>query len=84
MSHTFAMKVAVSIPGPIFEAAERVAKRFEWSRSELYAKAVAAFVREQGREDITVRLNRVYAEQDSTIDPAMEALSLEILRRETW
>jgi hypothetical protein len=38
------MKVAVSIPGPVFADAERLAKRLKASRSEVYARALKAFV----------------------------------------
>ncbi|MEM6753148.1 MAG: ChpI protein, partial [Cyanobacteria bacterium P01_C01_bin.38] len=33
------MKTAISIPDPLFEAAEQFAKRLGLSRSELYAMA---------------------------------------------
>jgi predicted transcriptional regulator len=39
------VKTAISIPDTIFEDAERLAKRRGWSRSELYARAVADFVK---------------------------------------
>ena len=38
------MKVAVSIPDPIFAAAEGLAKRLKLSRSGIYARALDAFV----------------------------------------
>jgi hypothetical protein len=41
-------------------------------------------VRERSGEDITERLNEVYARTSPKLDPAIEALSLEILRREKW
>jgi metal-responsive CopG/Arc/MetJ family transcriptional regulator len=78
------MKVAVSIPDPIFRAAERVARRTRMPRSQLYAHALEAYVRERSGEDITERLNDVYARTSPKLDPATEALSLEILRREKW
>ncbi|MEQ9238858.1 MAG: hypothetical protein RIG66_32775 [Coleofasciculus sp. E2-BRE-01] len=37
------MKTAVSIPDPIFEAAEAMSKRLGLSRSELYARALQAY-----------------------------------------
>ena len=43
-SYTFGMKTAISIPDPIFQAAEEAAARLSMSRSQLYTKAVAAFV----------------------------------------
>ena len=78
------MKVAVSVPDTVFQAAERVSRRMRMSRSRLYAKAVEAYVRQHSEEDITEQLNRVYAGKSSQLDPALEAASLEVLRRERW
>jgi metal-responsive CopG/Arc/MetJ family transcriptional regulator len=77
------MKVAVSVPGPVFEAAERVSKRMRIPRSQLYSRAIAAFVQEHSREDVTKALNAVYRKA-SALDPAWEGVSLEVLRREKW
>jgi len=82
--HTAPMKVAVSVPDTVFEAAERVSRRMRVSRSRLYAKAVEAYVKQHSEEDITEQLNKVYAGNSSTLDPAMETASLEVLRRERW
>jgi antitoxin MazE6 len=78
------MKVAVSIPDPIFREAERISRRTGVPRSQFYAHALEAYVRERSGEDITERLNEVYARTSSKLDPAVEALSLEVLRREKW
>jgi hypothetical protein len=78
------MKVAVSVPDPIFEAAERVSRRMRLSRSRLYAKAVEAFVRQHSDDDVTERLNQVYAGASSKLDSSLEVASLEVLRGETW
>jgi metal-responsive CopG/Arc/MetJ family transcriptional regulator len=78
------MKVAVSIPDPIFQQAERVSRRMRVPRSQLYARALEAYVREHSGEEITQRLNEVYANVSSSLEPAVEAVSLEVLRREKW
>jgi hypothetical protein len=78
------MKVAVSVPEPVFEAAERVSKRMRIPRSQLYSRAIAAFVRQHSGEDVTKALNAVYAKQSSALDPAWERASLEVMRREKW
>jgi metal-responsive CopG/Arc/MetJ family transcriptional regulator len=44
------VKTAISIPDAIFEEAERLAKIRGWSRSELYAKAVSAYVNSERRD----------------------------------
>lgn len=53
------MKTAISLPDPLFEEAERVAARLGLSRSELYARAITRFVREQSGDAITEAINRV-------------------------
>jgi hypothetical protein len=78
------VKVAVSVPDATFESAERVARRMRMSRSRLYAKAVEAYVRQHSGEDITERLDKVYAEQSPALDPVLETAALEVLRREKW
>jgi len=78
------MKVAVSVPEPVFEAAERVSKRMRIPRSQLYSRAIAAFVREHSGEDVTKSLNAVYRKASSALDPAWESASFEVLRREKW
>jgi metal-responsive CopG/Arc/MetJ family transcriptional regulator len=78
------MKVAVSIPDPVFEAAEKVSRRMHVPRSQLYARALQAYVKEHSQEQITERLNAVYGKISSKLDPKTEAASLEILRRENW
>jgi hypothetical protein len=78
------MKVAVSIPDPIFREAERISRRIRLPRSQFDAHALEAYVRARSGEDITERLNEVYAKTSAKIDPAAEALSLDVLRREKW
>jgi metal-responsive CopG/Arc/MetJ family transcriptional regulator len=78
------MKVAVSVPEPVFEAAERVSRRMRIPRSQLYSRAIAAFVREHSGEEITKALNAVYGKASSALDPAWESGSLEVLRQEKW
>ena len=54
------MKTAISIPDPLFRAAERLARRMHMSRSRLYQSALARFVEEHTGRDVTSRLNEVY------------------------
>ncbi len=75
--YTFRMKTAVSIPDRIFESAESFAHRRKMSRSELYAKALAAYLSEHEAEGITERLNAVYAgeaAEQSRLDPLLERM----------
>ena len=61
------MKTAISIPDEVFESADELAQRLGISRSELYATAVAEYLAKFRSEDITARLNEVYATENSEL-----------------
>jgi len=63
------MKTTVSLPDKLFASADSLANRLKVSRSALYATAVAEYVAKHSDEDITARLNAVYADSPSGIDP---------------
>ena len=68
------VKTAVSIPDPIFEAADRLARRRRISRSELYAEALAKLLDSDESMEITERLDDVYGERPSELDAGLAAL----------
>ncbi len=78
------VKTAVSIPGPVFQAAERLAKRLGIPRSRLYSRALERYVFETQEHDVTARLNQVYAEENVELDPALAALQWASIPREPW
>lgn len=67
------MKTAVSIPDPLFEAADELARRLGISRSELYARALQHELASESDESVSARLDAVYGDIDSTIDPHLAA-----------
>ncbi|OKH44737.1 ChpI protein [Calothrix sp. HK-06] len=78
------MKTAISIPDPLFEAAEQFAKRMGLSRSELYAVALQQYLQNHKHDQITNQLNKVYAEEDSSIDPYFVQMQAYTLSEENW
>jgi metal-responsive CopG/Arc/MetJ family transcriptional regulator len=74
------MKIAVSIPDPLFEAAERVARRLGLSRSQLYARALERFMADDPDDEITARLDEVYGAEPSAIDPELARAQRQALR----
>lgn len=80
------MKTAISIPDDIFSAAEQLAKRVGYSRSELYTSAIAAYLKEHRGQGVTERLNAVYTEKEeaSQLDPVHHALQAYSLTQEEW
>jgi metal-responsive CopG/Arc/MetJ family transcriptional regulator len=78
------MKVAVSIPEDLFDAAEALGKRLGLSRSRLYASALAEFLaKHQGRKT-TDRLNRLYAEEKSRLEPPLRRRQAQSVGHESW
>ena len=53
------MKTAVSIPDDVFEGAERMARRTQKSRSQLYSDAVREYVARHAPNEVTEAMNRV-------------------------
>jgi hypothetical protein len=62
------MKTAISIPDPVFKAAEQFARRLGLSRSALYTRAVERYLKEHRYYGVTEKLNAIYGETDSEID----------------
>ena len=65
------MKTTISLPDEVFASADSLAKRLRVSRSALYATAVAEYVAKHSDADVTARLNSVYADSTSGIEPQM-------------
>jgi hypothetical protein len=84
--YTWLMKTAISIPDSLFEEADRLAKTRGWSRSELYANAVTAYVNSERFSGVREKLDAVYGnnEDDSAIDPFLADAQARSLPREKW
>jgi len=78
------MKTAISIPDPIFEAAEDLANRLGMSRSQLYTTAITRFLDFFDEEAITQALNEVYEESTNSIDPLLMKMQVQSLPKEEW
>ena len=82
--YTYCMKTAISIPDPIFKLADELARRLDMSRSELYARAVDAYILSHRYEAVTEALNAVYATEDSALDPTTARLQFASLPKDEW
>ena len=78
------MKIAISVPDALSGSADTLAKRMGVSRSELYARAVAEYLAKHKDQDVTARLNAVYAEEASGIDPRMRKAQARSARASGW
>ena len=78
------MKTAVSVPDPVFQAGERLAHRLGISRSQLYSKAIRDYVERHDEDEMTRRLNEVYAKESSEPDPVLTKIAARSLPRDSW
>jgi len=80
------MKTAISIPDDLFRAAETAAKRLGLARSELYRRALAAYLERHNERLVTDALNEVYTADPeiSDLDPLLEQMQNVSIRPEDW
>lgn len=78
------MKTAVSLPDELFRMAEATARRLRVSRSELYARAIAEFLKGQQENSITERLNHVYSGRAAKLDSGLHRAQRKSLARDDW
>ena len=78
------MKAAVSLPDPLLDAVDELAKRLGISRSELFAVALESYLRSHRQTEVTERLNEVYREEESSLDPVMTAIQSASLPLDEW
>lgn len=78
------MKVAISLPDPVFEAAERLAKQRKLSRSQLYVAALSEYLETHATDAVTRKLDEVYSTQPSAIDPVLARAQAKVVGREAW
>jgi metal-responsive CopG/Arc/MetJ family transcriptional regulator len=78
------MKTAVSVPDPLFLAAERQAKRTKKSRSQLYADALAEYLSRHAPDEVTEAMNAVVDQVGDGDVPFVRAASQHVLSRTEW
>ena len=78
------MKTAISIPDPIFQAAEGFASRTGMSRSQLYAKAVAEYMESHETLKVTEKLDEIYGTDPSHLDENLHSMQLKSIQKEEW
>jgi len=78
------MKVAISVPDPVFQAAERFAKERGIPRSQLFAEALEEYLSRHGPEAITAQLNRVHDSEKAELDESFIRAQSAVLKDEVW
>ena len=78
------MKTAISIPDEVFEAADELADELGVSRSELYSTAVAEYLAKHRADEVTDRLNEVYAREQSGLAPELRRAQARSIGKSDW
>jgi metal-responsive CopG/Arc/MetJ family transcriptional regulator len=78
------MKIAVSVPDPIFEEGEQLARRMKRSRSEVYTRALAEYVARHAPDRVTEAMDRALAEIGEPAEQFVRAASRRVLKRSDW
>ncbi len=80
------MKTAISIPDPLFEAAERLARRLGISRSQLIQRAVRSLIEAHDEVSVTRTLDQVYSDPSnhSGVDPQLLRMQGASVVRDSW
>ena len=78
------MKTAISIPDTVFDAADSLAKRMAVSRSELFRRAVEAYIEAHRHDRVREALDAVYTRESSAIDQDLAEMQAASLAREDW
>jgi len=83
-SYTRVMKTAISLPDPLFYAAEQFAQAHGLSRSELFARALQTYLQAYQAHTITETLNQIYTEEESILEPGLIRAQARVVAKEDW
>lgn len=78
------MKTAISIPDKVFRSAEAFARHRRMSRSALFSTAVEEYIQHHRQEKVTNRLDEIYSDQPSSLDPMLQELQDQSTPTEKW
>ena len=78
------MKTAISLPEVVFRQAERFARRFKKSRSQLYVEAIVEYLERHAPDNLTEAMNNVCDKVGTTEDLFLTTASKKALSQEQW
>ncbi len=78
------MKTAISIPEKVFKSAEDLANQLGKSRSQLYTQAISSYVKRHSNDNVTKKLDEIYASENSSLDKSLRKLQSRYLTKEKW
>ena len=84
MGHSLNMKIAISIPDKLFHKVDQYAKSQGFSRSELFAKAIAQYLVVHPSDHITRQLNEIYSSETSELNEILSIMQFSSIKKEDW
>ena len=78
------MKTAISVPGVLFERADRLARKMKKSRSQLYSDAISEYVSRHDPAEVTKALDELYSELDSRLHRSLSEANRRVLVSIEW
>ena len=72
------------MPDTVFDEAESLAKRMAVSRSELFRRAVEAYIEAHRHDRLREALDAIYSKESSAIDEALAEMQAVSVGREDW
>ncbi|MEN6335826.1 MAG: ChpI protein [Phycisphaerales bacterium] len=78
------MKIEISVPDPVLEAAERLAKELGMSLSDFCVAALTAYMATCQNGDVTKRLDEVYATEESMLERGLMAIQIASIGDREW
>lgn len=79
------MKTAVSVPDDLFAQVDRLARRSQRSRSEVYSAALREYIARHAPDEVTARLDAVVAEVgDPVADEFTTRAADQTLKASDW
>jgi hypothetical protein len=76
--------MAISMPDPLFKETEAAAKVLGLSRSKLIQTALEAYLVRRRTEKVTAALNRSLTKHPDEVDPFLQHLVVEGMKRSEW
>lgn len=78
------VKTAVSLPDDIFRRAERVARKLGVSRSELYTRAITAYLKSFETAAVRKALDEIYTAEPAQLAPLFSRMQSASIPSESW
>jgi metal-responsive CopG/Arc/MetJ family transcriptional regulator len=78
------MKTAVSIPDDVFDEVERLARRENRSRSEVFSTALREYVARHNPDEVTDAINGVCDQVGDQSDEFVAAAARRVLEKTEW